>query len=67
MAWDPTAICSNNPQYGGRGNPKQGDEFEAAPNIDHTQVGASMCMCVLVRLARVPILPHTNDLVVPHM
>lgn len=38
MAWDASAVCSNNPAYGGRGNPKQGDEFEAAPNIDHTQV-----------------------------
>eukprot|EP00967_Tisochrysis_lutea_P149422 scaffold287203_cov18-Tisochrysis_lutea.AAC.1 len=46
MAWDATAICSNNPDYGGRGNPKQGDEFGAAPNIDHTQtlVGSRMHM-----------------------
>ena len=38
MNWDQTAICSNNQQFGGMGNPKQGDEFGAAPNIDHTQV-----------------------------
>lgn len=38
MAWDPSAICSNNPQFGGHGNPKQGDDFSAAPNIDHSQV-----------------------------
>lgn len=38
LAWDSTAICCNNPAYGGRGNPKQGDDYTAAPNIDHTQV-----------------------------
>ncbi len=39
MAWDSSAICSNNPAYGGRGNPKQGDDYAAAPNVDHSQVG----------------------------
>mmetsp|Transcript_26573 Transcript_26573/g.67656 ORF Transcript_26573/g.67656 Transcript_26573/m.67656 type:complete len:709 (-) Transcript_26573:349-2475(-) len=37
LAWDATAICSNNPAYGGRGGPKQGDDYAAAPNVDHTQ------------------------------
>ena len=37
LAWDNTAICCNNPAFGGRGNPKQGEEYVAAPNIDHTQ------------------------------
>lgn len=37
LAWDSTAICSNNPAFGGRGSPKQGDDYAAAPNIDHTQ------------------------------
>lgn len=37
LAWDASAICSNNPAFGGRGNPKQGDDYAAAPNIDHTQ------------------------------
>lgn len=38
MAWDATAICHNNPAYGGKGGGKQGDDYPAAPNIDHTQV-----------------------------
>lgn len=37
LAWDASAICSNNPAYGGRGNPKQGDDYAAAPNVDHSQ------------------------------
>jgi hypothetical protein len=44
LAWDSSAICSNNPAYGGRGNPKQGDDYAAAPNVDHSQV----CVCVLL-------------------
>jgi hypothetical protein len=39
LAWDASAICSNNPAYGGRGARKQGDDYAAAPNVDHTQVG----------------------------
>lgn len=38
LAWDSTAITCNNPAWGGRGNPKQGEEYAAAPNIDHSQV-----------------------------
>lgn len=37
LAWDTSAICNNNPQWGGRGNHKTGDDYSAAPNIDHTQ------------------------------
>mmetsp|Transcript_13195 Transcript_13195/g.27873 ORF Transcript_13195/g.27873 Transcript_13195/m.27873 type:complete len:729 (-) Transcript_13195:1725-3911(-) len=37
LAWDKNAICSNNPQFGGTGNIDSGDDYEAAPNIDHTQ------------------------------
>ncbi|KAF5840255.1 glycoside hydrolase superfamily [Dunaliella salina] len=37
MNWDETAICCGNDQFGGRGNPKQGDDYGAAPNIDHSQ------------------------------
>jgi len=37
LAWDASAICCNNPAYGGRGNPKQGDDYTAAPNVDHSQ------------------------------
>lgn len=36
LAWDASAICCNNPEFGGRGNHKTGDDYTAAPNIDHT-------------------------------
>ncbi|CAD7698103.1 unnamed protein product [Ostreobium quekettii] len=36
LPWDASAICTGNPEWGGRGNPKQGDEYAAAPNIDHS-------------------------------
>ena len=35
-AWDESCICSGNPQYGGTGATKQGSDFDAAPNVDHT-------------------------------
>jgi hypothetical protein len=38
LAWDNTAICNNNPAWNGRGAHKTGDDYPAAPNIDHTQV-----------------------------
>uniref|UniRef100_A0A383VU35 Alpha-amylase n=1 Tax=Tetradesmus obliquus TaxID=3088 RepID=A0A383VU35_TETOB len=37
LAWDNTAICNNNPAWSGRGAHKTGDDYPAAPNIDHTQ------------------------------
>lgn len=37
LAWDKTYICHNNPAYGGTGNGKTGEDYHAAPNIDHTQ------------------------------
>lgn len=37
LAWDASVICPNNPAYGGKGNPKQGEDYAAAPNIDHSQ------------------------------
>ena len=36
LAWDETAICSDNPEYGGRGAHGTGEDYPAAPNIDHT-------------------------------
>lgn len=49
LPWDETAICCNNQRFGGRGAHKTGDDYVAAPNIDHTQervrndlVGASV-------------------------
>lgn len=38
LAWDKSAICCNNPTFGGTGNAKTGEDYVAAPNIDHTQV-----------------------------
>ena len=37
LAWDKSYICSNNPEYGGTGNGKSGEDYTAAPNIDHSQ------------------------------
>lgn len=37
LAWDKSAICFNNPTFGGTGNAKTGEDYEAAPNVDHTQ------------------------------
>jgi hypothetical protein len=37
LDWDATAICGDDHEYGGRGNPSTGDRFHAAPNIDHSQ------------------------------
>jgi len=36
LPWDETAICCNNPEFGGRGSHKTGEDYVAAPNIDHT-------------------------------
>lgn len=37
MPWGTNAICNNNPVFGGTGNHKTGEDYTAAPNIDHTQ------------------------------
>jgi hypothetical protein len=37
LPWDTSAICNNNPTFGGTGNHKTGEDYTAAPNIDHTQ------------------------------
>lgn len=39
LAWDKGAICANNPAFGGGGAYKNCEDYPAAPNIDHTQVG----------------------------
>ena len=46
LAWDKSAICCNNPVFGGTGSGKTGEDYVAAPNIDHTQVrGARQSLC----------------------
>jgi len=37
LNWGPDAICCDNPEYGGRGQPNSGEDYTAAPNIDHSQ------------------------------
>ncbi|KAG0557919.1 hypothetical protein KC19_11G166400 [Ceratodon purpureus] len=37
LAWGPEAIVRDDPNFQGQGNPKCGDFFHAAPNIDHSQ------------------------------
>ncbi|PRW34079.1 glycoside hydrolase isoform A [Chlorella sorokiniana] len=37
LAWDKSAICANNPAFGGGGAMKSTEDYPAAPNIDHAQ------------------------------
>lgn len=37
LDWDATAICGDDHNFRGKGNPSTGDFFHAAPNVDHTQ------------------------------
>ena len=37
LAWDATAIVSDDAHFKGKGNRSTGDSFGAAPNIDHSQ------------------------------
>lgn len=36
-AWDTWAITNNDPAFGGTGAKDTGEDFHAAPDIDHTQ------------------------------
>lgn len=36
LAWDESVICRNNREYGGTGAGKTGEDYTAAPNVDHT-------------------------------
>jgi len=36
LAWDASAICSGNPQFGGTGARNTGEPYPAAPNVDHS-------------------------------
>lgn len=38
LAWDATAIVSDDTRFAGKGNPSNGVLFHAAPNIDHSQL-----------------------------
>ncbi|KDP21224.1 hypothetical protein JCGZ_21695 [Jatropha curcas] len=37
LNWDDQAIVADDPHFQGRGNKSSGDNFHAAPNIDHSQ------------------------------
>jgi hypothetical protein len=37
LAWDARAIVADDPNFGGKGSPSDGDFFHAAPNLDHSQ------------------------------
>lgn len=37
LGWDESHITSNNQEWGGTGARSSGEEYEAAPNVDHTQ------------------------------
>jgi len=37
MEWNASQICSNNPDFGGKGERKPQEDYTAAPNIDHSQ------------------------------
>lgn len=37
LNWDDRAIVADDPHYQGRGNKSSGENFHAAPNIDHSQ------------------------------
>ena len=37
LAWDERAVTTDNPTFRGQGNSGSGDDFHAAPNIDHSQ------------------------------
>ncbi|ESW25835.1 hypothetical protein PHAVU_003G069200 [Phaseolus vulgaris] len=37
LDWDDRAIVADDPHFQGRGNKSSGDNFHAAPNIDHSQ------------------------------
>lgn len=37
LNWDDRAVVADDPHFQGRGNKSSGDNFHAAPNIDHSQ------------------------------
>ena len=49
LDWDASAIVSDDPHFGGRGNRSSGDFFHAAPNIDHSQDFVQRDICEWLR------------------
>lgn len=37
LSWDSSAITCDNNEFGGKGAPGSGEDYSAAPNVDHTQ------------------------------
>ena len=52
LPWDQSAICCNNGTFGGTGRHKTGEDYVAAPNIDHTQVGGTLTSQLYCALER---------------
>ena len=46
LAWDESAICCDNKEYAGKGHHKTGEDYTAAPNIDHTQARVRSMRCL---------------------
>lgn len=36
IAWDESAVTSDDPEFAGKGAKDTGDDFHAAPDLDHT-------------------------------
>eukprot|EP01024_Parvocaulis_polyphysoides_P066563 TRINITY_DN7826_c0_g2_i2.p1 TRINITY_DN7826_c0_g2~~TRINITY_DN7826_c0_g2_i2.p1 ORF type:complete len:434 (-),score=39.38 TRINITY_DN7826_c0_g2_i2:267-1568(-) len=45
LNWDSRAIVGDDSRFNGKGNPSSGDNFHAAPNIDHSQTFVREDIC----------------------
>ena len=52
MAWEEWAITTDNPHFCGTGNRATGDDFPAAPNIDHTNATVQKDLSEWLRFLR---------------
>ncbi|PWA70799.1 alpha-amylase-like 3 [Artemisia annua] len=52
LNWDDRAVVGDDPHFQGRGNKSSGDNFHAAPNIDHSQDFVRKDLCEWLRWLR---------------
>ncbi|XP_071696099.1 alpha-amylase 3, chloroplastic [Rutidosis leptorrhynchoides] len=52
LNWDDRAVVADDPHFQGRGNKSSGDNFHAAPNIDHSQEFVRKDLCEWLRWLR---------------
>ncbi|GJU18884.1 alpha-amylase 3, chloroplastic-like protein [Tanacetum coccineum] len=52
LNWDDRAVVADDPHFQGRGNKSSGDNFHAAPNIDHSQDFVRKDLCEWLRWLR---------------